>query len=267
MYALCPCGPREITQFNNDITKFTSTGVSLWGGETIRNYVPPVVYGVALMRRLCQCSLRFPTPTLYQYKRCGCHRKWRNKLFPNLSTCLQRRAQLMASAVQPEDGIIAFAHELAGNVFFELIAVVTKQPIGKSIAIEELCLVGDDTVAHGLTDLYADIKCFGLDSCTSNIQLTYLSADGTMHYLTVNNIASPLAILACLIGGRHSKTDYPSYLFDMLAAGTQASNVMTKANGSEAIILNFIALMSLTGYGYFFIRISLNLYQTAQWVL
>ncbi|KDO16162.1 hypothetical protein SPRG_18301, partial [Saprolegnia parasitica CBS 223.65] len=53
---------------------------------------------------------------------------------------------------------------------------------------------------------------------------------------------------------------------DMLSQGTQASIVMTKANGSEAIILNFIALLSLAGYGYFFVRISVYLYETAKWI-
>ncbi|OQR93133.1 hypothetical protein THRCLA_08543 [Thraustotheca clavata] len=109
---------------------------------------------------------------------------------------------------------------------------------------------------NDLDGIYADTKCFGFNSGTSNIQISYSTFDGM----------SPAAILARIIGGRLPKTDYPSHFLDMIAAGTQASIVITKANGSEATILNFIALLSLVWYRYFFIRISIYLYHTAQWV-
>ncbi|OQR88325.1 hypothetical protein ACHHYP_06877 [Achlya hypogyna] len=129
-----------------------------------------------------------------------------------------------------------------------------------------VCEAAVDTVAHGLADVFVDMKCFGLGTGSSSIQVTYMSKDGVRHTATATNTASPVAIVACFIGGRAPQTDYPSYFMNMLTQGTQASIVMTKANGSEAIILNFIALMSLVGYGYFFVRISLYLYATARWI-
>ncbi|OQR93137.1 hypothetical protein THRCLA_08542 [Thraustotheca clavata] len=38
---------------------------------------------------------------------------WRNKLYPNLSKCLDRTAQLINSTIPSEDGLIILAQELA----------------------------------------------------------------------------------------------------------------------------------------------------------
>ncbi|OQR89850.1 hypothetical protein ACHHYP_05999 [Achlya hypogyna] len=52
----------------------------------------------------------------------------------------------------------------------------------------------------------------------------------------------------------------------MLVQGTEASVVVTTSNGSEAILLNFIALVSLVGYVFFFVWIILYLRRTDRWI-
>ncbi|OQS07319.1 hypothetical protein THRCLA_00668 [Thraustotheca clavata] len=266
-------GPREVNQFDSDITKFEETGFTVWGGEIIHNYVHPTTENVALHEYVSQ---------LQPYNKAddkAAIAMWRNKLFLNLSTCLERRAQLVNAAMmvldynkkhhcnfyeQPElQGLNQIEYAQIGNLtswnnlFKQLIAVITNEPFEQRKALEELGLLGggcfssckNASASGGMT---LTIKrsgscitsCFGLDSGSSNIQLTNLSTDGV----------------------RLPYSDYPTYLVDMLFAGTQASIVITKSNGSEAIILNFIALMSLTGYEYFFLGISIYLYKTAQWV-
>ncbi|OQR88326.1 hypothetical protein ACHHYP_06878 [Achlya hypogyna] len=182
------------------------------------------------------------------------------------------------------------------HLFQQLVASVTAAPVDTTTALEELCLVGDgcvsscmnasasggttvtyrrsgvceaavDTVAHGLADVFVDMKCFGLGTGSSSIQVTYMSKDGVRHTATATNTASPVAIVACFIGGRAPQTDYPSALMDMLTQGTQASMAVTLANGSEAIILNFIALVSLVGYGYFCWRTAQLLFRVLRWFL
>ncbi|OQR81792.1 hypothetical protein THRCLA_23298 [Thraustotheca clavata] len=182
------------------------------------------------------------------------------------------------------------------TLYEQLIAATLGTPLVKTNALEEMCLVGDncfsscmnesasggttltfmrggmcmtsiDTVSHGLLDLYPDMKCFGLGTGTSNIQLTYLAQNGTRIKIVVNNTASPLAILTCFVGGRAPQIDLPSYLMDMLVQGPQAALVITRGNGSEGIILNFIALVALVGYLYYFGRTVLYLYSTTHWVL
>ncbi|EQC29752.1 hypothetical protein SDRG_12524 [Saprolegnia diclina VS20] len=178
-------------------------------------------------------------------------------------------------------------------LFQTIVANATQTPRTTSNALEEMCLVGDgcfatcmnssasggttvtymrggvcqasvDTTAHGLVDLFVDPRCFG--SGTSHLQVTYQSLNGVRHTLVINGTAGPVAILACFIGGRPPDTEYPSYVMDMLAQGTQASLVMTKANGSETTVLNFIALLSLAGYMYFFVRIVVYLRKTYTWM-
>ncbi|KDO18575.1 hypothetical protein SPRG_16044, partial [Saprolegnia parasitica CBS 223.65] len=74
------------------------------------------------------------------------------------------------------------------------------------------------------------------------VKVTYLSADGVRRTVIANQTASPVAILACFVGGRAPQSDYPSH------AGRRI--VVTYSNGDEAMILNFIALLSLLGYGW-----------------
>ncbi|OQR86092.1 hypothetical protein ACHHYP_10986 [Achlya hypogyna] len=190
-------------------------------------------------------------------------------------------------------------HAAQGNLsawktlFHEYVAELRGEPVVTTNALQEMCFVADgcfsacmntsasggntltymrggqcvssvDTIAHGLVDLYADKRCFG--SGTSQIQITYQSLAGTTYTVVANNTAGPMAILACLVGGRPPTTEFPTYLIDMLAQGTQASLVMTKTDGSETTVLNFIALLSLAGYIYFFTRIAFYLRKTYRWM-
>ncbi|OQR89849.1 hypothetical protein ACHHYP_05998, partial [Achlya hypogyna] len=176
------------------------------------------------------------------------------------------------------------------------IAAVAQQPVDKSDAIEELCLVGDgcfsacmnetasggttytymrggtcvtmiDTVMIPLTELYADLACLGFGSGTSAVQVTYISADSQRHTKVRYGAASPMAIIMCFVGGRIPNGDYyPSFLIDMLAQGTEASIVVTTSNGSEAIMLNFIALVSLVGYIFFLFWVVLSAVRSELWL-
>ncbi|KDO25165.1 hypothetical protein SPRG_20759 [Saprolegnia parasitica CBS 223.65] len=181
------------------------------------------------------------------------------------------------------------------GLFKQLVATVNNAPIVVSDALEELCLVGDgcfnvcmnetasggttltymrsgvcvsavDKVAHGLLDVFVDLKCFGLGTGASSVKVTYLSADGVRRTAIANQTASPVAILACFVGGRAPQSDYPSHVMDMLSQGTQAAIVVTYSNGDEAMILNFIALLSLVGYGYYGVCICLYLRRLRSWL-
>ncbi|KAF0696294.1 hypothetical protein As57867_012879, partial [Aphanomyces stellatus] len=176
-----------------------------------------------------------------------------------------------------------------------LIANVTSTPPDASNALEELCLVGDgcfsacrnasasagttltymrggtcvtsiDTVMHDLSDMFADLACFGIGTGTSSIQVTYITRDGKRFQIVANDTAGPLAILACIVGGRLPDIDYPTFLVDLLGQGTQAMLVMASNNGSEATVINFISLVSLGGYVYYFVRLAIYLYHTIAWV-
>ncbi|KAF0689600.1 Aste57867_18972 [Aphanomyces stellatus] len=176
-----------------------------------------------------------------------------------------------------------------------LIANITSTPPDASNALEEMCFVGDDcfstclnasasggttltymrggscvtsvdTISHGLTDLFVDVACFGIGSGTSSIQLTYITQDGRRFQVVASHTAGPMAILACIVGGRFPDIDYPTYLIDLLGQGTQAMLVMAMNSGSEATVINSIALLSLGGYVYYFVRLAIYLYHTIAWV-
>ncbi|KDO21595.1 hypothetical protein SPRG_21269 [Saprolegnia parasitica CBS 223.65] len=159
----------------------------------------------------------------------------------------------------------------------EVIATVAQTPVDTSDAIEELCFVGDgcfaaclnetasggttftyrrggecvgtiDTITVSLNELYADLACLGLGTGTAHVQVTYIGSTGVRSTRVASQAASPMAILACIVGGRVPNGDYlPSNFIDMVSRGTEASLVVTSSNGSEAIMLNFIALISLLG--------------------
>ncbi|KAF0714489.1 hypothetical protein As57867_003838, partial [Aphanomyces stellatus] len=176
-----------------------------------------------------------------------------------------------------------------------LIANITSTPPDASNALEELCLVGDgcfsacrnasasagttltymrggtcvtsiDTVMHDLSDMFADLACFGIGTGTSSIQLTYITQDGRRFQIVASHTAGPMAILACIVGGRLPDTEYPTYMVDLLGQGTQAMLVMATNNGSEATVINFIALLALGGYIYYFVQIAVFLHRTFAWV-
>ncbi|OQS07384.1 hypothetical protein THRCLA_20165 [Thraustotheca clavata] len=167
----------------------------------------------------------------------------------------------------------------------EVISAISGEPFVSTNAVEEICLVGDgcfesclnasassgttltfmrggvchsvvDTLFTSTKELYLDIKCYGIGNGTSNIMITYITASGARYQAIANNTASPLSIYSCTIGGRLTFEEYPTFFMDMLSQGTQASLIISSSNGSEAIILNFIALVSLLGYIYFFFCIS-----------
>ncbi|KDO18345.1 hypothetical protein SPRG_21719 [Saprolegnia parasitica CBS 223.65] len=178
----------------------------------------------------------------------------------------------------------------------EVIATVAQTPVDTSDAIEELCFVGDgcfaaclnetasggttytyrrggecvgtiDSVAISLHELYSDSACLGLGTGTSHIQVTYLNHAGVRSTRVASQAASPMAILACIVGGRVPNGDYlPSNFIDMVSRGTEASLVVTSSNGSEAIMLNCIALISLLGYVYFLLWIAIFAWRTLRWV-
>ncbi|EQC25694.1 hypothetical protein SDRG_16432 [Saprolegnia diclina VS20] len=210
---------------------------------------------------------------------------------PNVFVYIPRKQAALADVEYVSPGNLSAWNGL----FKQLVATVMNAPIVKSDALEELCLVGDgcfgvcmnetasggttltymrsgvcvaaiDKVAHGLVDVYVDMKCFGLGTGTSSVKVTYLSADGVRRTVIANNTASPVAILACFVGGRAPQSDYPSFVMDMLTQGTQAEIVVTYSNGDEAMIINFIALLSLAGYGYYCVCICFYLRELLCWL-
>ncbi|OQS07680.1 hypothetical protein THRCLA_00331 [Thraustotheca clavata] len=172
------------------------------------------------------------------------------------------------------------------NYFLSAIAaVVNGNPFDSSNALEELCLVSDDcfascmnasasggitltfkrgnichsvvdTISKGLKEIYTDAACLGIGSGNSSVMVTYITKNGSRFQSIANNTANPLSIYACLIGGRIPYDTFPTLFLDMFAQGSQASLVISCSNGSEDIVLNFIALVSLLGYVYFFFCIA-----------
>ncbi|OQR89220.1 phosphoglycerate mutase [Achlya hypogyna] len=181
------------------------------------------------------------------------------------------------------------------HLWKELIANITNTAVDNSLALVEICLVADDCFegcrnasANAGTTLtfkrgghcvasidtlmespifFVDLRCFGLGDATGKLQVTFQDGAGVQHAAVAPSAGHPIAVLACLLGGRVPQGSvYPSYVMDLLAPGPQASLVMTKADGSEAILLNFYALLALVGYLYFFARTARHLYRLAHLV-
>ncbi|OQR85859.1 hypothetical protein ACHHYP_11266 [Achlya hypogyna] len=127
------------------------------------------------------------------------------------------------------------------------------------------CVAALDTIAHVLSDLYVDLKCFGLGSGTDNVLVTYMGADGIRRQVVAPATASPVAIWTCLIGGRAPQSEFPSYVVELLSQGTQATLVLVKTDGSDSIMLNFISLVALVGYAYFSAETILALFRIWRW--
>ncbi|KDO16163.1 hypothetical protein SPRG_18303 [Saprolegnia parasitica CBS 223.65] len=120
-------GPRQVDQFNKDISAYEASGYPLWGTEVIRTMVPPVPGFVQLheISEAMLCLKGMPledyvnvqfVSSLLPYNKssdAAAIAMWRQKLFPHLSECLARRQQLLAAADPPADGVAALAKELA----------------------------------------------------------------------------------------------------------------------------------------------------------
>ncbi|EQC26382.1 hypothetical protein SDRG_15793 [Saprolegnia diclina VS20] len=457
-------GAAEVAAFNAALPAFTTSGFNLWGAERIYSYVPPTTAFGSLQdvaeAVLCLKGMSLETFVNVQYKSslnpltspsdAAAMAMWRTQLFPHLTSCLARRATLIASAATPAAGVVALAKELASTynlslaniagtkqlfapttfldgfidisgqssgaatyeisgrdlfatalggsgyinsifapretawwcsiqyvdpatnapnrtqcfermavslpAFFvgkyialnsgsryidnadvvpsttignlqsyhykhhdvqpltsvhlatlgnrttwaalipEVIATVAQKPVDTSDAIEELCFVGDgcfaaclnetasggttytyrrggecvttiDTVTVSLNELYVDLACLGLGTGTSHVRVTYINSAGIRSTRVASTAASPMAILACIVGGRIPNGDsFPSNFIDMVSRGTEVSLVVTSSNGSEAIMLNFIALISLLGYIFYLLWIVLYLVKTDAWI-
>ncbi|KDO22828.1 hypothetical protein SPRG_11587 [Saprolegnia parasitica CBS 223.65] len=198
--------------------------------------------------------------------------------------------------VVPLDAIrMATPGNLTGwNLLWKELLRAVGEDVLASDALEELCLVGDgcfsacanasasggttltyrrgntcvataDSIAHGLSDVFADMACFGLGHGQDAVLITSIAVDGTRKQATVAKTAGPTAIWACLIGGRTPQTSYPSLVVDLLTQGTQATLVVVKSNGSEAIVLNFLSLLALGGDAYFSLETGLYLRKLYLW--
>ncbi|EQC25695.1 hypothetical protein SDRG_16433 [Saprolegnia diclina VS20] len=293
-------GPRQADQFNKDILAYTASGYPLWGTEVVRAMVPPVPGFVQLheISEAMLCLKGMPledyvnvqfVSSLQPYNKssdAAAIAMWRQKLFPNLSECLARRAALVAAANPPADGVAALAKELAATFKTGVVNIAGNAqlytPMTFLDGFVDLSGLKSGSVTYQLNGRDPSALLFAgsgyLDAVMNPRETAWWcsiqyvdpatnSPNATQCFEKVATTLPSVFLGKYVVAGAGSRfSDYPSFVMDMLTQGTQASIVMTKANGSEAIILNFIALLSLAGYGYFFVRISIYLYQTAKWI-